>query len=63
MVLIQLADGFRSEINRRAQRAPLTFKSENDRDAYLQHPEHKAFGGMVGAILDDVFVIDFWAKD
>ena len=40
----------------------LTFKSEQDRDAYIVHPEHKAFGKLVGPLLDDVFVIDFWAK-
>jgi hypothetical protein len=41
----------------------LTFKSEKDRDAYINHPEHKAFAGSVGPVVDDVFVIDFWAKD
>jgi hypothetical protein len=41
----------------------LTFKSEQDRDAYVVHPEHKAFGKIVGPVLEDVFVIDFWAKD
>jgi len=40
----------------------LTFKSEADRDAYIVHPEHKAFGKLVGPLLDDVFVIDFWSK-
>jgi type II secretory pathway component PulJ len=38
----------------------LSFKSEKDRDAYIEHPEHKAFGALVGPVLDDVFVIDFW---
>lgn len=41
----------------------LTFKTEQDRDAYLPHPAHKEFGKLVGPLLDDVFVIDFWAKD
>ena len=41
----------------------LTFKSEKDRDAYLVHPDHKKFGGLVGPVLGDVFVIDFWAKE
>ncbi|MCI0535763.1 MAG: Dabb family protein [Verrucomicrobiales bacterium] len=41
----------------------LTFKSEKDRDTYLPHPAHKEFGKLVGPLLDDVFVIDFWAKD
>ena len=40
----------------------LTFGSEKDRDAYLPHPAHKEFGKLVGPLLDDVFVIDFWAK-
>lgn len=41
----------------------LTFKSEKDRDTYLVHPDHKKFGGLVGPVLGDVFVIDFWAKE
>ena len=41
----------------------LTFKNEKDRDAYIEHPEHKAFAGSVGPVVDDVFVIDYWAKD
>jgi hypothetical protein len=40
----------------------LSFNSDKDRDTYLEHPEHKAFGKIVGPVLDDVFVIDFWAK-
>lgn len=40
----------------------LTFQNEADRDAYIVHPEHKAFGKIVGPVLDDVFVIDFLAK-
>ena len=40
----------------------LTFRRQADLDAYLPHPEHKAFGKLVGPLLDDVFVIDFWAK-
>ena len=41
----------------------VTFKSENDRDTYIAHPDHKAFGKILGPVLEDVFVIDFWAKD
>jgi hypothetical protein len=41
----------------------LTFASEKDRDAYLPHPEHKAFGKVLGPIIADVFVIDFWSQD
>jgi len=40
----------------------LTFKSEKDRDAYIEHPDHKAFGKIVGPVLEDVFVIDFWSR-
>jgi hypothetical protein len=41
----------------------LTFHSEKDRDDYLVHPAHKDFGKLVGPLLDDVFVIDFWAQE
>lgn len=41
----------------------LTFKTEKDRDIYLPHPDHKKFGGILGPVLADVFVIDYWAKD
>jgi len=41
----------------------LTFATEKDRDAYLPHPEHKAFGKVLGPIVDDVLVIDFWSQD
>ena len=40
----------------------LSFKSEKDLETYIAHPDHKAFGKIVGPVLDDVFVIDFWAK-
>ncbi len=41
----------------------LTFNSDKDRGAYIIHPAHKIFGGLVGPLLDDVFVIDFFAKE
>ncbi|CAN5900323.1 Dabb family protein [soil metagenome] len=41
----------------------LTFKTDKDRDAYLVHPDHQAFGKLVGPLLDDVFVIDFTARE
>ena len=40
----------------------LTFNTEKDRDDYLVHPDHKAFGKIVGPVLADVFVIDYWAQ-
>jgi Stress responsive A/B Barrel Domain len=39
----------------------VTFKSEKDRDNYLPHPAHKAFGKILGPHLDKVLVIDYWA--
>lgn len=41
----------------------LTFNSEKDRDIYLPHPAHKEFGKLVGPLIADVFVIDFWTKE
>jgi hypothetical protein len=41
----------------------LTFATAKDRDGYLVHPEHKAFGKLLGPILADVSVLDFWAKE
>ncbi len=41
----------------------LTFKSEQDRDDYLVHPDHKAFGTLLSPVLADVFVIDFWNRE
>lgn len=41
----------------------LTFASEADRDAYLKHPDHVAFGKLLRPVLGDVFVVDFWNKD
>ena len=40
----------------------LSFKSEKDRDAYLPHPEHKAFVEILKPVMADVFVLDFWAQ-
>ncbi|QCX00799.1 Dabb family protein [Aggregatimonas sangjinii] len=40
----------------------LTFKSEADRDTYLPHPDHKAFGALLTPHLEDVTVVDYWAK-
>ena len=40
----------------------LTFESEEDRDTYLPHPAHKAFGEVLSPHLDDVLVVDYWVK-
>lgn len=39
----------------------LTFKTEEDRAIYLPHPDHKAFGAVLGPHLEDVHVMDYWA--
>ena len=39
-----------------------TFASEKDRDAYLVHPEHKAFVEILMPHLDKATVVDYWAK-
>ncbi len=41
----------------------LTFDNAKDRDAYLVHPDHKAFGALLHPILADVMVVDFWANE
>ena len=41
----------------------LTFASEKDRNAYLVHPEHAAFGKILGPVMADVMVLDFVAKE
>jgi len=38
----------------------LTFYSEEDRDIYLPHPDHKAFGEVLGNSLSKVVVVDYW---
>ena len=40
----------------------LTFKSAEDRDAYIPHPEHKAFGDMAGNFFEKVLVLDYWTS-
>ena len=41
----------------------LTFASDKERDTYLTHPAHKAFGKVLGPIVGDVMVIDFWSQE
>ena len=40
----------------------VTFSDEKGRDVYLPHPAHKDFVKLVGPVLDDVLVVDYWAK-
>lgn len=37
----------------------LTFDNEADRDIYLPHPAHKAFGDAHGGIIEDLVVVDY----
>jgi hypothetical protein len=40
----------------------VSFATEKDREAYLPHPEHKAFVNVLSPHLDKVLVIDYWAN-
>lgn len=40
----------------------VTFKSEEDRDAYLPHPAHQAFVELLKPHLEKATVVDYWAK-
>ncbi len=40
----------------------LTFNSEADRDVYLPHPDHKAFGSTLKPHLEKVLVVDYWTS-
>ena len=38
----------------------LSFENEEGRATYLPHPDHKAFGDVLGPHLEDVLVVDYW---
>jgi hypothetical protein len=40
----------------------VTFRDEKGREAYLPHPAHQALVKLVVPIIEDVLVIDYWAK-
>jgi len=40
----------------------LTFSNDKDRNDYLVDPAHKAFGELLGPVMADVMVIDFWSQ-
>jgi hypothetical protein len=40
----------------------VTFDSEEGRTTYLPHPAHKAFITLLDPHLDDVLVLDYWAR-
>jgi hypothetical protein len=40
----------------------VTFANEKDREIYLPHPDHKAFGEILKPILEKAVVVDYWAN-
>lgn len=40
----------------------VTFNSEEDREIYLPHPAHQEFVSLLGPVLDDVLVVDYWTN-
>ena len=38
----------------------VSFNDEAARERYLPHPDHKAFVDLLGPVLDDVLVFDYW---
>ena len=40
----------------------VTFNSDDDRKAYLPHPEHQKFVELVGPRVEKVLVFDYWTK-
>jgi len=40
----------------------VSFRSEADRDVYATHPAHVEFGGLLGPSIEQVMVVDYWAK-
>lgn len=40
----------------------VTFANTKGRKIYLPHPAHKAFVKIVGTVIDDVLVFDYWAE-
>jgi len=40
----------------------VTFADEAGRDAYLPHPEHRAFVEQLKLVVEDILVLDYWAS-
>ncbi len=40
----------------------VSFGSAEDRDAYLVHPHHQAFGRLAQPYFEKVLVVDYWAE-
>lgn len=41
----------------------LSFESEANRDSYLVHPDHLEFVALVGELVADVTVVDYWTGE
>lgn len=39
----------------------VSFSNEKGREAYLPHPDHKAFVDLASPHIEDVLVVDYWA--
>ena len=46
-----------------AKAKTITFKDEKARDTYLNHADHKAFATMLGPVMEDVIVLDYWSQE
>jgi hypothetical protein len=40
----------------------VTFADEKGREIYLPHPAHKEFVKIVGPVVEDVLVVDYWTR-
>jgi hypothetical protein len=40
----------------------LSFLNEQDRDAYIVHPDHQALRQTFGPVIDKILVLDYWPK-
>lgn len=40
----------------------VTFRSEEDRNTYLPHPEHQAFVKLAKPFIQNALVLDYWQK-
>ena len=40
----------------------VTFRNEAGREAYFPHAAHAKFGDLVGPLLKDVLVVDYWPR-
>lgn len=41
----------------------VTFRSQEDLKAYLPHPAHQEFVKLLGPVMEDVLVVDYWTNE